>query len=326
MSELSTTYMGLPLTTPIVAGASRMTGSLDGIRECVRAGAGAVVLKSIFEEQIQAQVAMELSQAEAGYYHAEAADYVSQYSRENAVGEYLELIRQAKQKVSVPVIASVHCVSAGAWTEFAERAVEAGADGLELNVFALPSDLGRDAAAYEQLYFDLATQVSARVSVPVSLKVSPHFTALARTLGQLSQTGIAGLVLFNRFLQPDIDIEGKRIVHARYTSQPGEITLPLRWIGLLARDAGCDLCASTGVHDGAAVVKQLLAGAAAVQVASALYLHGTKQLSSMLAELRAWMTRHGHTSIDEFRGSVSLAGDASALERVQFMKSVSGME
>ena len=122
MSELSTTYMGLPLTTPIVAGASRMTGSLEGIRECVRAGAGAVVLKSIFEEQIQAQVAMELSQAEAGYYHAEAADYVSQYSRENAVGEYLELIRQAKQKVSVPVIASVHCVSAGAWTEFAERA------------------------------------------------------------------------------------------------------------------------------------------------------------------------------------------------------------
>ncbi len=326
MTELSTTYMGLKLTTPIIAGASRMTGSLGGIKQCVRAGAGAVVLKSIFEEQIRAQVAAELDQADGGLYHTEAADYVSQYSRENAVGEYLELIRRAKQSVSVPVIASVHCVGAGTWIEFAERAAEAGADGLELNVFALPSDAGRDADSYERVYFDLASKVTSRVGVPVALKVSPHFTALARTLGQLSRTGIAGLVLFNRFLQPDIDIEARRIVHARYTSEPGELALPLRWVGLLAGDVSCDLCASTGVHDGAAVVKQLLAGAAAVQVASALNLHGVEQLSLMLGETRAWMTRHGHSSIDEFRGTVGLGGDAAALERVQFMKSVSGME
>ena len=328
MSELSTTYMGLRLHSPLIAGASRVTGTVEGVRACARAGAGAVVLKSVFEEQILGEVARELDAAEAGAYHTEAADYVQQYSRENAVGEYLSLIRNAKRAVSIPVLASVHCVSAGTWLEFAQRAADAGADGLELNVFVLPSDLGRDGPAHEAVYFELADAVKSQVPIPVALKISPFFSSLGRTIAQLSHTGIDGLVLFNRFLQPDIDIEKMRLIHAPYTSQPQEIALPLRWIAMLSGQTGCDLCASTGVHDGKGVIKQLLVGAAAVQLASALYIKGPEQMGETLAQVRGWMTRHGHTSLDDFRGKLSQdqGTDAAALERVQFMKGVSGIE
>ncbi len=325
--DLTTTYMGLTLTSPVIAGASKITGSVDGVRQCAEAGAGAVVLKSIFEEQIL--IDAEQAAADGGeFVHAEAAEYLRSYGRESAVGEYLDLIAAARGEVSIPVIASVHCVSAGGWTEFARRAERAGAAGLELNVYLLPSDIGRDGRAMEQAVFDIATTVKRQVSIPVALKVGSTFSAMAHTLLQLSQCGVDGLVLFNRFYQPDVDIEAVRFVPARYLSRPEEIALPLRWVGLLSDQAGCSLAASTGVHDAAGLVKMLLVGADAVQVASTLYLHGVERIAEMNDGLRDWMARHDLASLDAVRGRLGAdrTGNPAALERVQFMRSVSGIE
>jgi len=328
VTDLSTSYMGLTLPSPIIAGSCKLTSSLDGVRACAEAGAGAVVLKSIFEEQILAEAAQQQSAADEGAWHTEAYDYIQQYSRESSLDRYLALIRDAKQAVPIPIIASVHCVSADRWLEFAERVEKAGADALELNAFVLPSDLAREPRDLEQVYFDLATAVTQRVKIPVALKLGSYFTSLGRTVAQLSHTPIDGLVLFNRFYQPDIDIERKRLIPAKFLSHPHEISLPLRWIAILAGNAGCDLCASTGIDDGKGVVKQLLVGAAAVQVVSTLYRNGVAHIAPMLDELREWMERHGHTSLADFRGSMSRgeSEDPLAYERVQFMKAVAGIE
>ncbi len=328
MTDLSTKYMGLTLPSPVIAGACKLTDSVDGVRDCAAAGAGAVVLKSIFEEQIQAEAAQQQAAADDGAWHTEAYDYIQQYSSESSVERYLDLIRDAKREVRIPVIASIHCVSAGRWLEFAGRIERAGADALELNAFVLPSDLGREPRDLEQVYFDIATEVTRHVEIPVALKLGDYFTSMARTISQLSHTAVDGLVLFNRFYQPDIDIERKRLVPASFLSHPHEIALPLRWIAILAGHTGADLCASTGIDDGAGVVKQLLVGASAVQVVSTLYRNGVAHIGAINDELRAWMERHGHATIDEFRGALSRDrhDDPLAFERVQFMKAVAGIE
>jgi dihydroorotate dehydrogenase (fumarate) len=328
VSDLTTRYMGLRLENPIIASSSGLTSNVDGVRRCAEAGAGAIVLKSIFEEQISAEVDG-LARAGSGEaWHPEAEEYISRYGREDAVSGYLDLIAAAKREVSVPVLASIHCVSAGSWTDFARRAEEAGADALELNLFILPSDPRRDGAANERVYFDVAREVKSRISIPVAMKIGPHFSGLSRTLVELSRTGLDGLVLFNRFFRIDFDIEKLEMVPARIFSSPEETVVPLRWISILSGRVGCDLAAATGVHDGTAVVKHLLAGAAAVQVCSALYEHEPDYLGVMLGQLRDWMQRHDFSSLKEFRGrlSASASSNPAAYERVQFMKATAGIE
>ncbi len=322
MTDLSTSYLGLPLENPIVVSSSGLTDSLEGVRRCADAGAGAVVLRSIFEEQIEAQSAGLAGSAPDVGYRLEAEEYLARYGREEAVGPYLELIQEAKRTVSVPVIASVHCVTAGGWTDFAARAQQAGADALELNVFVLPADPRRSAQANEKVYFDVAKAVTRKVSIPVALKVGPYFSGLAHTLTELSRTGIRGLVLFNRFFPVDFDLETLKLVPGVIYSTPAEMQMSLRWISILSGRVRCDLAAATGVHDASGVIKQLLAGAAAVQVCSALYQNDVSYLATMVQGLGEWMERKGYERIAQFRGTLAQkhVANPAAYERVQFMK------
>jgi dihydroorotate dehydrogenase (fumarate) len=319
--DLSTKYMGLTLENPIIAGSSGFTKSVDSARRCADAGAGAVVLKSIFEEQIEAEVADLVGQSEPLDWHPEARDYITQYGRHNEVGEYLKLITEVKKAVSIPVIASLHCVTAGAWTGFAKQVEEAGADALELNIFVMPSDPRRDGREHEKLHLDIARAVKGTISIPLALKVGAFFSGLMRTMAELGQIADA-LVLFNRFLQLDFDIEELTVAPGNSLSTPADLATPLRWISILSDRVRCDLAATTGVHDGKDLIKQLLAGAAAVQVCSTLYVNGLGQLGEMRDELGAWMKRHSFTTVGAFRGKLSQGSSENpgAYERVQFMK------
>lgn len=319
--NLATRYMGLALRNPIIVSSSGLTQSVEGVVRCADAGAGAVVIKSVFEEQIRAEAEAVLDRSHLPSGYPEGRDYLERYSQEHAFDLHLELIRQAKQAVSVPIIGSVHCVSASGWTQYTSRLQEAGADALELNVFVLPTDAERDPRSYEQLYFEVAERVRRHVSIPVALKIGPYFSGLAHTAQELGRR-VDALVLFNRFYRLDIDIGELCVMPAEPFSDPREGVIPMRWIAILSGVVDCDLAASTGVHDGAGVIKQLLAGATAVQVCSTLYLQrDVGYLRRILDDVADWMRRHGFGHVDEFRGRLSQANstDPTAFERVQFM-------
>jgi len=327
MADLSTKYMGLDLKNPVIAGSSGLTATVEKVKECADAGAGAVVLKSIFEEQITAEVASIREASGTSYWHPEAEEYIREYGRHHAAEAYVDLIKAAREAVDIPVIASVHCVSAGGWTEFAHKVELAGADALELNVYVLPSDPKRDGPANEQVYFDVIEAVKNASKLPLALKIGHSFSSLSRTAVQLSKTTLDALVLFNRFYRFDFDIEKLRMVPAPYVSSPEEMAVPLRWVSILAGQVECDLCATTGVHDGAGVVKQLLAGAEAVQVCSTLYKNGIGHVGTILNDVSGWMDDHGFASVADFKGKMSqdASEDPAAYERVQFMKGTGGV-
>jgi dihydroorotate dehydrogenase (fumarate) len=328
MVNLETTYMGINLKNPIIVGSSGLTNSVENIMEIEKNGAAAVVLKSLFEEQISHSASSTLMQNEFGNYYPEAEDYVKHYTREADVERYLDLITQVKSSVDIPVLASVNCVSDSEWVEFAKKIEAAGADGLELNVFVLPSDLTKEGVENESVYFDIVKSIKKTVNIPVALKISYYFSALARTINSLSWSGIDGLVMFNRFYSPDFDIESMEVKPSYIFSNPSDLSLSLRWVAMLSDHIKCDIAASTGVHDGRALIKQLLAGAKAVQIASVLYKKGFKEIGSMLETLENWMERKNFTNIEQFNGKLSLKNteNPAAYERVQFMKHFSGIE
>ena len=322
MPDLSTTFMGLRLKNPIIAGSSGLTVTVAGLRDLQEGGVAAVVLKSIFEEEIAVEYADALAAAKAKGMSLESYDYYDYEVRGERVAEYVKLVGEAKQALAIPVIASVNCTWSHEWASFARELERAGADGLELNMFFLPSDVNHSSAEREKEYFLVVERVLKQVKIPVALKISPYFSTLAQIIDRLSRTGVAALVLFNRFYSIDFDVE-KMVVTATNTLSAGsEIAAPLRWVALMSRRVGCDLAASTGVHDGIGLVKQLLAGAKAVQVVSALYRNGAGHASVMLKGLSGWMDRHGYKTIGDFRGAMSQAEseDPGAYERVQFMK------
>jgi dihydroorotate dehydrogenase (fumarate) len=328
MADLSTSYMGLKLRNPIIAGSSGLTNSLENIQKIYDHGAGAVVLKSLFEEQINFAINKTFNQSENNYSYPEALDYISHYTRENDLEKYLKLIREAKSKVDIPIIASINCVSSSEWISFAKKIQDAGADALELNIFILPSDPRRKADQHEQVYFDILQAVMKQVKIPVAAKISYYFSGLTNMALQLSWTGIAGLVLFNRFFSPDIDIDKFEVTSGNVFSTPGEMSLTLRWVAMLSDKVHCDIAASTGIHDGHAVIKQLLAGAKAVQVASILYQKGFEQIGLMSQEMEVWMEKHQFAHTSDFIGILSYkeAKNPAAYERVQFMKHFAGIE
>jgi dihydroorotate dehydrogenase (fumarate) len=237
-------------------------------------------------------------------------------------------VSEAKAQAGIPVIASIHCVSARAWPDFAGRLEQAGADGLELNLFVLPSDPNRDSRAVEQVYHDVAAAVRDKVRIPVALKLGSYFSGLANMARTLGSGKVAALTLFNRFFSVDIDIDRMELAGASFLSEPGEYVLPLRWISILHHRVDCDLCAATGAHDAPTVIKLLLAGADAVQVVSALYKHGVSHVATILDGIEAWMAARGFRSVDDFRGKLSQAHleNPAAWERVQFMKFAAGVE
>jgi dihydroorotate dehydrogenase (fumarate) len=328
MADLTISYMGLTLRNPIIAGSSGLTNTTENIKQIAKQGAGAVVLKSLFEEQINYAIDKTISQGDQNYAYPEAQDYISNYTRENDLDKYLKLIREAKASVDIPIIASVNCVSPSEWVSFAKTIEEAGADALELNIFILPSDPRRKAENNEQIYLDILQSVIRKVKIPVAAKISYYFSGLTNMAMQLSWTGIKGLVLFNRFFSPDIDIDKFQITSSHVFSSPGEMSIALRWVAMLSDKVQCDIAASTGIHDGKAVIKQLLAGAKAVQIASVLYQKGFDQIPLMLKEMEEWMAKHNFTSPNDFIGKLSYkeAMNPAAYERVQFMKHFSGIE
>ena len=328
MANLETTYMGLQLKNPIVVGSSGLTNSIENIIEIEREGAGAVVLKSLFEEQINQVAHQTFDQGDVTNYYPEALDYIKNYSTENDVSIYLDLIKQCKEKVNIPIIASINCMGDNEWTSFAKKIEDAGADALELNIFVMPSDPRKSSSDNEQVYFDIVNKVTSMVSIPVSVKLSLYFSGLAKTMEMLSWTKIKSLVLFNRFFSPDIDINNFEIKSSNVFSTPSELAQSLRWVAMLSDKVDCEIASSTGVHNGEAAIKQLLVGAQAVQIASVLYKKGFKEIPTMLNTISEWMDKKGFKTIDEFRGKMSVkkTENPAAWERVQFMKYFSGIE
>jgi dihydroorotate dehydrogenase (fumarate) len=328
MKDLSTKYLGLELKNPVIVGSCGLTSSVKKIRELADNNAGAVVLKSLFEEQIEAELASNMDSYHTDY--PDAFDYVRGYTRGNAVEEYLSLIADAKAEVDIPVIASINCVSSSEWTTFAESIEKAGADALELNVSLLPSDPKKKGEETEKLYFEILEKVSRKVSIPVALKMSRYSAGLANLVSRLAwstDNNVAGFVLFNRYYRPDININTMALSPAPVFSTPEEITESLRWIGLLSGRVEKDFAASTGIHDSDAVIKQLLAGAAAVQVVSTVYKNGAGRIGEILQGLEKWMEEKSFNSLNEFRGKLSYknAENPAAFERIQFMKQYGGI-
>ncbi len=328
MVNLHTTFMGLKLKNPLIIGSSGLTNSVENIVEFEKKGAAAVVLKSLFEEQILQEVHHVIRQDEFSNLYPEAFDYIGNYSKDNSIGKYLELIQQCKKAVQIPVIASINCFTTDEWISYAKKMEVAGADAIELNVFVLPSDPMRNSERNEKLYFSIMEAVLKQVRIPVSLKISYYFSALAETARKLDWAGAKGLVLFNRFYSPDIDVDSLKIIPSHVFSDPTEISIPLRWIALLSGAVNCDIVGSTGVFTGKDIVKLILAGACAVEVVSTIYKNGNDQIPLMIKELEEWMVSKGFNSISDFKGKLSYkqAENPAAYERVQFMKHFAGIE
>jgi dihydroorotate dehydrogenase (fumarate) len=322
MADLSTDYLGITLRNPVVIGSSGLTSSVENIKKLEQSGAGAVVLKSIFEEEIAFEYDDMLKEAAEGGYNLDQFDYYDFQIKGDKIDNYIKLIEESKKNVSIPVIPSINCIYSYEWTFFAKQLQEVGADALELNMFFLPSDFDRTSEEKERAYFEIIEKIQKTVSIPIALKISYYFSNLGQMIQKLSNTGISGLVLFNRFYSPDFNIDNFEVTSTNVLSSPSELPLSLRWIAIMAERANCDLAASTGVHDGTGVIKQILAGANAVQVVSAIYKNGMGYIQEMLKTVEEWMEKNGYNSLSEFRGKMSQAKsiNPAAYERVQFMK------
>ncbi len=328
MTDLSCKYLGLDLKSPIIAASSGFTDSVQKIVQLEKHGVGAVVLKSIFEEEITHEYDKTIRDEQEKTGREEFLDYLDVRIRQENLEKYINLIKQAKAQTSIPIIGSVNCNTAYEWISFTKEIEAAGADALELNVFVLPSNLRSSSEENEKRYFEIVKAVKKQVSIPVVLKISFYFSNLAQIIRDLSHTGIKGLVLFNRFYSPDYDIDKLEVIPSNVLSTANEISMPLRWIAMMSGRLGCDISASTGVADGKSAIKLLLAGADTVQVASALYRHGIGYVDVIHNEIRDWMEQQAFSSIDEFKGRLSQENvDNPALfERVQFMKYFSDKE
>jgi dihydroorotate dehydrogenase (fumarate) len=326
MIDLSTKYLGLNLKNPLIVGSCGFTNSIDKIKELADNNAGAVVLKSLFEEQIQAELDANLESYNADY--PGATDYIREYTRGNEVGDYLKLISGTKKAVDIPVIASINCVSSREWVSFAKAIEGEGADAIELNISLLPSNPKMTSSDNERKYSEIIDSISDLVSIPLALKMSHYSASLANLIQKLSWTDkISGFVLFNRYYTPDIDIEKMVVKSADVLSSPAEAAGPLRWIALMSGLIEKDLVASTGVHDSEGVIKQILAGATAVQIVSTLYKNGAEQIAKMQQGIELWMEQKSFTRLADFRGRLSYgrATEPAVFERTQFMKYYGGL-
>lgn len=327
MANLETTYLGLKLKNPLLAASSGITNSVEKIKKLEQAGIGAVVLKSVFEEQINNEISSMLLQDAQNTGYPEAEDYIRNYLRDNTVTRHISLIEETKKAVDIPVIASVNCVSASEWTTFAREFQEAGADALELNIFYVPVDRHEKPGVIEQLYIDVLDKVKKEVSIPVSVKIGLYHSNIIGMVDKLKASGAKGVVMFNRFYEPDIDLEKLELTSSEVFSLPVEVRHTLRWVGLVSSEVPeMDIAASTGIHDGKAVIKQLLAGAKVAQLCSTLYVNGNSVIPEMLSEITGFMRKWNFKRLEDFRGRLSYKkiSDPMVYERSQFMKYFSG--
>lgn len=321
--DISTTYLGMTLRSPLVASASPLSESLDNIRQMEDAGAGAVVLFSLFEEQIRRE-------REALYYHltehtdsfAEALTHFPEPEHYHTGPEqYLDLIRLAKASVDIPIIASLNGTTVGGWSRFAHKMQDAGADALELNIYNIPTDPTISGYQVEQTYLEILRNVRQAVTIPVAVKLSPYFSNFSNMATQFADVGARGLVLFNRFYQPDINLETMEVYPHVLLSTAQDLRLPLNWIGILFGRVKLDFAATSGIHSGEDAIKLIMAGANVTMMTSALLKHGIKHLATVEKELREWMELNEYSSVKQMRGSVSQmhAENPAAFERAQYM-------
>ena len=322
--DLTTDYLGLRLKNPLLPGASPLVDSMDSVRRLEDAGAPAIVMHSLFEEQIAMEARAELEDVDAHEYSfAEAATYLPA-ADEFALGpdRYLEQIGRIKNAVGIPVIASLNGATPGGWTHYAKLMEEAGADAIELNIYYFPTDPARTSAEVENQVLAITGSVASGVAIPVAVKLSPFFSALPHLARQVLEAGARGLVLFNRFYQPDLDPEELEVKPTLQLSDPYELRLRLRWLAILSACLDGDLSASGGVHTGLDAVKALMAGATTVQMVSVLLRQGPGHFSELLRFLDRWLEEHEYTGLDQLRGSLNLrtCPDPSAFERANYLK------
>lgn len=327
MTDLTTRYLGLELKNPIVASASPLTKKLENAKKLDDAGVGAIVMYSLFEEQIIHE-SLELdhyltrgtdSFAEATTYFPDSGTYAT------GPGKYLDHLSAVKKAVSAPVIASLNGVSKGGWTKYAHHIQEAGADALELNLYYIATDPELTSSELEQVYVDLVSEVKASIRIPLAVKLSPFVTALPNFAKKLSEAGADGLVLFNRFYQPDFDLDNLEVVHSLHLSKSDELNLPLRWISILYGKIKADLALTTGIHTAQDVIKAMMAGAQVTMLASELLANGYSRVSDILSVMQSWMQEHEYQSIKQMQGSMSQQSvkEPAAFERANYMRVLS---
>ena len=329
--DLATSYLGLALRNPLVAAASPLSNTVNGVRRLADSGVGAVVLYSLFEEQVRREMEEDARLAEAGTEHfAESLSYFPAEVTEDGTAQdaaprrYLSLLERAAAAVEVPVIGSLNGVTTGGWTSYARAMQDAGAAAIELNIYYIPGDPRISGRDVEQRHIDILCRVKAAVTVPVAVKLSPHFSSTGEMVMRLDQAGADGLVLFNRFLQPDIDQETLAVKPVLELSHPGEARLPRTWISILRPGIRASLAATTGVDEASDVVKYLLAGADVVMTASALIRHGPQHAGTLLAGLLDWMERKGYASVGDLRGKLAVPPDTgqAAYQRAGYVQAL----
>jgi dihydroorotate dehydrogenase (fumarate) len=324
MADLSTYYLGMNLKSPLIVGSCGLTASLENIKLMEKNGAGAIVLKSIFEEEILLTLDKKKKDASENrllyYDYSETYDYLDIHSRNEELENYLGFIREIKKEVLIPVIASINCVTDTEWTDFAMKIQEAGADALELNLFFNPT--GFKIMDVEKKSVQIVKKILKTVSIPVSVKLSSNYSNLGNTIQEISETGVQGIVLFNRFFSVDFDLDKLSVISSDIYSSPGDFTKPLRWIALIADKIGCNIAASGGVHSGKTALKQILAGADAIQAVSILYKNGIDHLSVLLNEMDAWLEEKGFNSVSQVKGMMGNKNikNPEIFERMQFMR------
>jgi dihydroorotate dehydrogenase (fumarate) len=321
MADVTTRYLGLDLPSPILLASSSLSNRVDALEAAEGHGAGAVVLRSLFEEQIEgAQSALDEELSRGQDSNPEARTYFPP----QRVGphEYLSLIERAKKALRIPVIASLNCADPGSWTGYARDIERAGADALEINIYAVEADPALTSEEIEWRHVSIVESVRAAVKLPIAVKLCPWYTSVANVAARMAKAGASGLVLFNRFLQPDISLEKLAPQLGMNLSTPGETLLPLRWIALLHGRVEADLASSTGIHDAPTALKHLLAGATVVQLASTLVKNGVPHVGRIRAELEAWMDKRGYSTLDDLRGTLSqkAVSDPAAFERAQYVQ------
>ena len=325
--DLRTTYLGLDLKNPLVASASPLARELSNIRRMEDAGAAAVVLNSLFEEEInQESHALDRYLSEGTESYAEALTYFPEAPSYKAIGPdaYLEHIFRAKQAVDIPIIASLNGVSSGGWIRYAKEMEGAGADALELNIYYVPTRIDLSSAEVEQIYINLVHDVRASINIPIAVKLSPYFSSTANMMHRLSEAGANGLVLFNRFYQPDLDLENLEVVPNLILSKSDEMRLPLRWIAILYGRIAADMALTTGVHNAEDALKAVAAGANVAMMTSEILLNGIGRFSEILTEMKLWLEEREYISIRELHGSLSQVNVAApaAFERANYIQIV----
>lgn len=325
MAELGVSYLGLKLDNPIVVSSSSLSNTVDKVKLAAEAGAGAVVLKSLFEEEIQADIDAGL---DGGYDHTEAADYIRSMQTDAGMKRYRTLISGSKEAVTVPVIASINAVNSDWWTEHVSALEKAGADALELNISLLPGSYTKKDNEVVDYYVNTVKAVCREVTIPISVKIGQYFSSIPALVNALKWAGADGVVLFNRFYQLDFDIDGLTVKSGAPFTKPRDISVPLRWISSLYGRTDLDLAGSSGIHDGKGLIKILLAGAQVGQICSTIYRNGLGQIEAMKEQLSAWMDDKGFKNVSDFRGSLSQKESKSpqAYERLQYIKALVGRE